>query len=189
MLRRAFLRTATLAPLIAASAAAPAWSDSLNPIRLTSTAGDDLRPVLYAQSTGLFKRAGLDLSLQIASSGSVAAQAVVAGSMDIAKASITALIEAYARGIPVVLVAPSMIYRKDSLSSGIVVAPKSPLRTARDLAGKVIATSGLGAVGDLGLMRKAAIRRRFIGSKCRFHRLTSQSRRAAPTPVSRRTRS
>ena len=153
MHRRAFLRaTATLAPLIGvASAVAPAWPDTLTPIRLTSTAGDDLRPVLYAQSTGLFTRAGLDLSLQIAGSGSIAAQAVVAGSMDIAKASITALIEAYARGIAVELVAPSMIYRKDALSSCIIVAPKSPLRTARDLAGKVIATSGLGAVGDLGL--------------------------------------
>jgi NitT/TauT family transport system substrate-binding protein len=153
MRRKAFVRAgAMLAPMFAVPAAyASAQSDKLTTIRFISSPSDDLRPILYAQSAGLFKRAGLDVVLQLSSSGAVVAQSVVGGAMDIGKASITAAIAAHARGIPFVLIAPSMLYRKGHSTSGIIVATDSPLRIARDLQGKVIAARELGDIGYLGL--------------------------------------
>jgi NitT/TauT family transport system substrate-binding protein len=153
MLRRTFVRaTAALAPsFIAASAPASPQPEELTPIHFGTTMSDDLRPFLYAQSTGMFKQAGLNVILQLGNSGAVIAQAVVAGALDIGKGTINALILAHAHGIPVVLIAPGMIYRKDAPTSGVVVAPNSPVHSARDLAGKVVACSALGGIAYLGL--------------------------------------
>jgi NitT/TauT family transport system substrate-binding protein len=153
VLRKTFVRASTLlAPLFAMSPGISlGQSTQLTTIRFTSAAGDDLRPVLYAQSAGLFKRAGLDVTIQLANSGATVAQAIVGGAMDIGKGTITSIIAAHARGIPIVLITPSMIYRKDSPTSGVVVAANSALRTARDLQGKVVACSALGGIAYLGL--------------------------------------
>jgi NitT/TauT family transport system substrate-binding protein len=153
MRRGAFVRSLALAgPLLAASNA-PAFAQSGAPatIRFTSSAGDDLRPILYAQSTGMFKAAGLEVVMQLANSGAVVAQAVVGGAMDIGKGTITSIIAAHARGIPLVLITPSMLYRKQSPTSGVVVAANSTLHRVRDLEGKVIGCSALGGIAYLGL--------------------------------------
>lgn len=154
MRRGAFVRaSALLAPALAVSSGV-AWAQSerqLTPVRFISSPGDDLRPILYAQSVGLFKRAGLDFTLQTSSTGAVVAQSVIGGAMDIGKSSITSLIAAHARGIPIVLIAPSMIYRKEDSTSGIVVVPNSPLRKPRDLEGKVVACTAIGDIGYLGM--------------------------------------
>jgi NitT/TauT family transport system substrate-binding protein len=153
VLRNTFLRaSASLAPLFAlCGGTSLGQSAPVTTIRFTSAAGDDLRPILYAQSAGLFKRAGLNVTVQLANSGATVAQAIVGGAMDIGKGTITSIIAAHARGIPVVLITPSMIYRKDAPTSGVVVSTNSALRTARDLQGKVIACSALGGIAYLGL--------------------------------------
>jgi NitT/TauT family transport system substrate-binding protein len=154
MLRGPFIRAgAMLAPVLAAGSGV-AWGQAerpLTPVRFISSPSDDLRPILYAQSAGLFKQGGLDFTMQSSSSGAVVAQSVIGGAMDIGKASITSVIAAHARGIPIVLIAPSMIYRKEASTSGIVVTPKSPLRVPRDLEGKVVACTAIGDIGYLGM--------------------------------------
>jgi NitT/TauT family transport system substrate-binding protein len=153
VLRKTFLRaSASLAPLfVVCGGTSFGQSPPVTTIRFTSAAGDDLRPILYAQSAGLFKRAGLNVTIQLANSGATVAQAIVGGAMDIGKGTITSIIAAHARGIPVVLITPSMMYRKDAPTSGLVVGTSSALRTARDLQGKVIACSALGGIAYLGL--------------------------------------
>jgi len=152
MIRRNFLyASAAFAPLFGAMPGrALAQAEPLTTIRFAAQAGDDLRPVLYALSTGMFKAAGLDVVMQTGN-GSTTPQAVIGGAVDIGKGTITAMIAAHARGIPVVLITPSMIYRKDSPTSGVVVATASPLRTGRDLQGKVVGCSALGGIAYLGL--------------------------------------
>ncbi|HEV8019635.1 MAG TPA: ABC transporter substrate-binding protein [Candidatus Lustribacter sp.] len=149
MKRRAFVVTALA---LGAGGAARAQTPSLVPIRLISAPSDDLRPVLYAQKAGLFRRAGLDVTLQITSSGAVATQAVLAGAMDIGKSNVAPLISAYARGLPFVIVAPSIEYKPDwPLTGAIMVTPASPLRSALDLPGKTVACTALGDIAYLGI--------------------------------------
>jgi NitT/TauT family transport system substrate-binding protein len=130
---------------------AAAEPDKLTPVRFTCTAADDMRPMLYAQSAGLFQQAGLDVDMELAGTGAVVAQAIVGGAMDIGKASITSTIAAFSRGLPFAVVAPGQLYRKDNPTAGIVVAENSPLRTPLDLLGKVVACSAIGDIAYLGL--------------------------------------
>jgi len=66
-------------------------------------------------------------------------------------ASITSIIAAYAHGLPFAIVAPSIIYRKDTATAGICVAANSPLKAAVDLQGKTVACSAIGDIAYLGL--------------------------------------
>ena len=137
--------------LVASTATAPAQSPALTTIRFTSSASDDLRPLLYAQSAGLFQKAGLNVVIDKAASGGVVAQSVIGGAMDIGKASLVSLIAAYARGVPFALIAPSAIHRKDDNNSGIMIAANSPLKSVLDLQGKVVGCTAIGDIGYLGI--------------------------------------
>jgi ABC-type nitrate/sulfonate/bicarbonate transport system substrate-binding protein len=139
-----------LASIGTSQAQAPAQPD-LTTIRFISSPSDDLRPVLYAQSAGLFKKAGLDVEITRATSGAVVAQSVIAGAMDVGKSSLVSLIAAYAHGVPFVMIAPSAIHQKDDSNDGIMILANSPLKSALDLQGKVVGCTAIGDIGYLGL--------------------------------------
>jgi NitT/TauT family transport system substrate-binding protein len=145
------LAAAVIVLLVASAATAPAQpSANLTTIRFTSSASDDLRPLLYAQSAGLFQKAGLNVVVDKASSGGVVAQSIIGGAMDIGKASLVSLIAGYARGIPFALIAPSAIHQKEDANSGIMLLANSPIKSVLDLQGKVVACTAIGDIGYLG---------------------------------------
>lgn len=129
----------------AAFACAPAVVRAAAPaaIQIVSSPDDDMTPVLYAQSAGLFAKAGIDVTVRRASSGAASAAAVIGGSADVGKSSILPLIAAHARGIKLVAIAPCALHRSSSPDAGILVAADSPLRSARDLDGKTVSTAAL----------------------------------------------
>ena len=141
--RRAFVVVA------AAAVAAPRIARADEAIRIGSAVGDDVTPVLYGQQAGLFRRAGLDVQLQVLSSGSAGAAAVVGGALDIAKTSLMALILAHVKRIPLKVIAPAAVYTSTQLFAAIVVAKNSPIQNARGLVGKTIGVSSLGDVQAL----------------------------------------
>ena len=63
---------------------------ALTPIRVASNPVNDVTPVIYAQNTGLFKNAGLDVTLQKATNGSAVAAALAGNAIDIGKVYIQA---------------------------------------------------------------------------------------------------
>jgi len=146
--RAALIQGALLA---AATPAALAQNATLTPVRFIASVADAVRPFLYALNAGLFRQAGLDVDWQQATTGAVVAQSIVGGAKDIGMASITSIIAAYARNLPFAILAPSIIYRKDVATAGIVVAANSPLRTPLDLQGKVVSCSAIGDIAYLGL--------------------------------------
>jgi ABC-type nitrate/sulfonate/bicarbonate transport system substrate-binding protein len=119
-----------------------AVAQSLVTIRVSSTANDDVTPIVYAQNSGAFRAAGLDVVFQKANNGSAVAAAVAGGAIDIGKSSVIPVIKAYSRGIPFVAVAPSVLHHDHSLDSGLIVAVDGP-RTARELNGSVCAAAAL----------------------------------------------
>src|ERR1019366_4828288 len=66
--------------------------------------------VVYAAKSGLFERAGLDVTIEVQNSGAAAAAAVASGAYDIGQSSITSLLLAHEKGLPFTLVAPSGLY-------------------------------------------------------------------------------
>jgi NitT/TauT family transport system substrate-binding protein len=149
--RHGFLRTSSIAGAAVLLAPRPARADDV-PVRIASAVGDDVTPILYGQQQGLFRRAGLDVRLQVLTSGSAGAAAVVGGSLDIAKSSLMAIVLAHARGIPLRIIAPAAFYTSSQLFAAMVVGKNSPLQNARSLAGKTIAVTSLSDVQALSTM-------------------------------------
>jgi len=119
-----------------------AQSPSPATLRVASTANDDTTPLVYAQTAGLFKNLGIDVTFQKANSGSAVSAAIAGGAVDIGKTSIIPVINGHARGIPFTIVAPCSLYHNHDMDSGLVVANDGP-RSARDLNGKIISVAGL----------------------------------------------
>jgi NitT/TauT family transport system substrate-binding protein len=134
--------------LVGAGAALPlvpcaARAEDLTVVRLAAAPDDDITPILYGQSAGIFKSAGLEVQLQALGSGSATAAAVAGGAIDIGKSSLASLISAHARGVPFVIVAPASIYDHASPVAGFIVAKDSPIAGPRDLNGKTVSASSL----------------------------------------------
>ncbi|MFN2460922.1 MAG: ABC transporter substrate-binding protein [Candidatus Velthaea sp.] len=137
--RAAFLTAA------AACAMRPGYAAAAGPvaIRAGSAGDDDVTPLLYAQKSGILKRAGLDATVQRMSSGSAVASGVVGGTFDIGKSSLLSLINARGRGVPIMIIAPAGVYDASAPIGGLIVKSDGPIKTAADLNGKVIAVSAL----------------------------------------------
>jgi NitT/TauT family transport system substrate-binding protein len=114
------------------------------PITIASVTNDSCTPALYALKSGLFTRAGLDVTFQGMSSGAAASAAVAGGAAQFGLSSLGTLIVAHAHGIPFVLVAPGGLVTSDVPYAEAVVRSDSTIRTGRDLAGKVFAVPALG---------------------------------------------
>jgi NitT/TauT family transport system substrate-binding protein len=130
---------------LAQSAAAP------TPIKIASTANDDVTSALYALQQDMFRKAGLDVTLNTLTSGSAISAAVAGGAIDVGRSSMIPLITARARGIGFMLVAPSGLYQSTAPVAALVVPVKSDIHTAKDLAGKIVSCPALGDLDNIGL--------------------------------------
>jgi len=136
---------ATGASMLAARRTAVAQT-ALTPVRVASSPVADVAPLLYAQNAGLFRAAGLDVTLQKLTNGSAVAAALAGGATDIGKVASTSIVTAHAHGVPLTIIFPDRLHTFGALSeTQLVVTPDSPIRTGRDLNGKTVS---VGAIKD-----------------------------------------
>jgi NitT/TauT family transport system substrate-binding protein len=133
----------------AAAGASPA---ALPVIRVGLVASDQSTALLYAQSAGLFKKAGIDVELTKMRAGAEVASSVAGGAIDIGGSQVVSLISAHARGLPFVLIAPTTYYSFEKRDSAIIVAASSAIHTPHDLIGKTIGVSSLNDIFALSLL-------------------------------------
>jgi NitT/TauT family transport system substrate-binding protein len=130
----------------AAAAVLPrrANAQTLTQFRATSAIDDSATPYLWAMQTGLFRKNGLDATLERATSGAAAASAVVGGSFEVGKSSVMSLLSAHLAGVPIVAVSAAGEYdhTRPSLSA-VVVRPDSAVHSGADLIGKTVAVQAL----------------------------------------------
>jgi len=141
-------RSTLLAGAAAAFTSAPqiVRSQSLTKIQVVGAQTLDMTPVFYALRSGKYEKAGLDVELVPASSGTFATTAVVSGTYQMGKGSCIASLVAYLRGLPLKVVANGGIWDPKTPFTLSLVAADSPLRTGADLNGK---TGGTGALNDM----------------------------------------
>jgi NitT/TauT family transport system substrate-binding protein len=141
--RRSFV--GSVGALALARVAIPAGAQSSPPVtlHLGSNAADDVTPVLWAQHSGMFAKAGLAVEIEKFTAGSAVTAAVVGGALDVGKSSLLPLISARSRGVPLQLIAPGELWLSEDPISGMVVPKDSPVISAKDLNGKTLATPAL----------------------------------------------
>ena len=143
MRRRDF--AGSLAALAVARAATRPLNAQTPPfaLQLGSNAADDVTPVLWAQHSGMFAKAGLAVDIQKFTSGSAVTAAVVGGALDVGKSSLLPLISARSHGVPVQLIAPAELSVGEDPSAGIIVLKDGPIKSARDLNGSTLPSPSL----------------------------------------------
>lgn len=132
--RRSFVAGAGGSALLAAL---PERGFAATTIRAGVTS-DDGYEAWFAQEIGLFAKAGLDVNTQLFPNGSAAAAALIGHSLDFACGNVVTVAQARDHGVPVFLVAPSIVSLANAANTGLTVALDSPIRSAKDLTGKAV---------------------------------------------------
>ncbi len=136
--RRDFIRLSALTSLGVAVNAQRAAADELKTVRVLEVPTDGAKSVLYAEKAGLFRKRGIDANIVAIGSGSAIYAAVVGGSADFGSGSLWPVYEAYAHGVPLRIIAPASLYRADHPDGFLLVAKDGPIKTPRDLNGKIL---------------------------------------------------
>ena len=144
--RRSALGRLCLAPLAAVAAleSTPSLAVAQTPIhvRAGAVANDFATPFLYAQDTGMFREAGLDVELQIINNGTAVAAALAGNSIEFGIVSLFAVVNAHARGVPLTLIAGGTL-SSTVASVGVLVLADGPLHSPPDLTGKTVSSAAL----------------------------------------------
>jgi NitT/TauT family transport system substrate-binding protein len=145
--RHAFVaRAALVAGAAIAAARGRAAADDLRTVRVLAVPTDGVKSILYAQRANLFRKAGIQAEIVPMASGAAIFAAVLGGAADVGSGSLFPVFAAYARGVPLRIIAPASLYLSAHADSLLLVRKDSPLRSARDLNGKTI---GVDAVRDV----------------------------------------
>lgn len=96
----------------------------------------------YAQEKGLFKAAGLNVTLSIMPNGGSVTQGILGGALDVGVTNSGSLSSAYIRGLPLYMLACGAVYAPRSPISHLAVG-KTGITSAKDLSGKTFAVSTL----------------------------------------------
>lgn len=124
--------------------ALPLGAQSVPVLRLACFPSDSYGEAYYAQDLGFFKEHGLAVEFVVNNAGAVALQALAGGSVDVGVANPVSVAQAYAKGIPVSIIAGGGLYTRLSPATLLVVPKNLPVRSAKDLEGKTIALPALG---------------------------------------------
>ncbi|WP_433479282.1 ABC transporter substrate-binding protein [Spirillospora sp. CA-142024] len=150
---RAALAAAASALLLAAcggGGGSDASGDGPTPVKVSVIPIVDVAPIYLGDRQGFFAEQGLKLELVSAQGGAAIVPAVVSGQVDFGFSNYTSLIIAKSKGLPLKVVAPGAgstgVRGKDF--GGVVVKSGSPIRSARDLAGKRVAVNTLNNIND-----------------------------------------
>ncbi len=126
--------------LVAVSAAS---AQTLTTIRVVGPPNDGFKAVFYGVKAGIFKKYGLDVQTSMVSNGAAAAAAISGGAADVAYTNILTLVQAHTHNVPMVFVAGGNVVSPGHVQTQTLVLADAPIRSGRDMNGKVLATSAL----------------------------------------------
>ncbi len=127
-------------------------AQAVQTLQFTGVPTDDMTPVYYAIKNGLYQKAGIDLQIVPAMSGSTATTAVVSGAYPMGKTSPIASLVAHLRGFPIAILGNGPIWDAKNPFTRTLVATDSGIAKASDLNGKTLASAGLNDLAQLGVM-------------------------------------
>jgi ABC-type nitrate/sulfonate/bicarbonate transport system substrate-binding protein len=124
--------------------------EGLTIVRVGTIPIDAEAQVYYAKDQGFFEDAGLDVEIESITNGAAIVSAVQSGDLDIGCSNLVSIATAIEQGLPFNLVAPGAIYSSAAPSTLLMVAQDSPISSAADLNGRVIAVNGVRNITQVG---------------------------------------
>jgi ABC-type nitrate/sulfonate/bicarbonate transport system substrate-binding protein len=149
MQRKAFVRGAALALAAVASDMRRAAAQELHAVRVLEVPADGAKSVLYAQKMNLFAKRGINADILSLGSGSAIFAAVLGGAADFGSGSLWPVFQAFARGLPLRIIAPASIYQSNKPDAFLLVRKDSSIAHPRDLNGKIV---GGDAANDIAMV-------------------------------------
>lgn len=139
-----------------------------------------------AQKFGYFTAENLAITAVEIRGGAAAIPAMVGGSIDISYSNATSIAQAIARGIDLrLIIQPGVSAQRPPDSAALLKRKSDPIRTGKDLEGKIIAVNALHDVQwmfvKLGLPRRAATRTRCRSSRWGCRRWSKRSSKSEST--------
>ena len=131
---------------VAAAAALPSplrAQTALPVIRYGGSTNDTAAEPYYAQTLGIFQRAGLNVEITTLTNGAAIAQAIAGGALDAGGTNTIGLATAIAHNVPFGLVCGGGIYSTDAPTTVLCVAKNAPYKTGKDLDGKTVGVPSL----------------------------------------------
>jgi len=104
--------------------------------------------VFYAQEQGFFKGAGLNVNLTVLPNGAAIVAATTSGAVDIGFGSPSPLILAHVKGLPIRFMCYAALYTGPPVTSALMAAKNSTVRSGADLNGAAVAVNGLHDIGQ-----------------------------------------
>ncbi|MGC9666034.1 ABC transporter substrate-binding protein [Planosporangium sp. 12N6] len=111
----------------------------------------DVAPIYLGKEKGFFAQHHIDLELVQQSGGAAAIPGVIAGDFQLSFGNVTSVLLAGSQNLPLRMVAEGVSSTGDPKTdfAGVVVAPDSPIQSARDLAGRTVAINNLKNINDV----------------------------------------
>jgi len=104
----------------------------------------DLSPFFLAMDKAYFKDAGLDINLASMVGGAAIMPALASGSINIGWSNVISVYQGHLQGLDYRLVANGAINKRDTNDVfGVCVSPDSPIKSAKELAGRTVAVNTL----------------------------------------------
>jgi len=119
----------------------------------------DVAPIYLGKQKGFFSSRGIDLDLVAAQGGAAIVPGVVSGQFQFGFSNITSLMIASSKGLPLKITSAgdSSTGKEDADFGAVVVNADSPIKTAKDLAGKTVSVNTLKNIGDVTV--RASVRK------------------------------
>lgn len=105
----------------------------------------------YGVQAGIFARDGLDVDLEQFPTAGPIVSALLGGSLDIGAADVILLANAVNRGVPLLAIAASGLFRTAEPTSGLYVLKTSSIRSAKELEGQTVAVGTLVSLTSVSL--------------------------------------
>ena len=127
----------------------------------------DVAPLYVGMKQGFFKQQKLTIKPQLANGGAEIVPSVVSGDDQIGFSNTTSLIIAASKNLPLQIVSQGVLGAKQASAAeawdAVLVKKGSPIKSAKDLAGKTIAVNTLQNVGPLTI--NTALKKRGVDYK------------------------
>jgi NitT/TauT family transport system substrate-binding protein len=136
--------------LLSAPLAATAQTEPITTLHVGVLPAEICGGVFYGIDRGYFKKAGINVDVQMFTNGNAIAAGLASGALDVGLSDVVNIMAAHTRGLPLVYIAPSLLNTEKAPTFALIVAKDGPIHTAKDVNGKTIAVNGLKNVSQLG---------------------------------------